>query len=466
MSVKTDVTMEEKRRLLIAEMAPYTAEILNPFSLQQKLSYNQMFKVCFLSLTLLPIRLLLMAVVLAAAWLTGLCTLHGLTENQKIGLDPISGWRRWAKPFIVGLARFMFVIGGWYWIPHKGQRASREEAPILLVMPHSSFLDTVVVIALGCPSMVATDATENAPFFGTLVNYMQPLYIKSNNPDSRRQISRDILSRVTSKKDFEQLLIFPEGGCGNRRALLQFKLGGFSPGVPVQPVFIRYRNSTDTITWSWDGPSGWKQLWLTLSQIYIHCELEFLPVYRPSETERANPRLFADNVQSYVSRMTGTPITKFCLEDARYLNIAKNMQLPQTAAMAKFLRLQKTVGYFDPKEEKLSGKISTIGDANAFSVYLGLERCPEVVRDFSRLIDQRHTGVIDFRVYVATLCLLRDDLTTEGKLQAAHQILGSKPDEHLATLLLIWKGIPASVCWTTAHSIFDHKNEKEDKEWN
>ncbi|GFS98351.1 lysophosphatidylcholine acyltransferase 1 [Trichonephila clavipes] len=119
---------------------------------------------------------------------------------------------------------------------------------------------------------------------------------------------------------------------------------GFAPGVPVQPVFIRYKNELDTCTWSWEGPGALKQLWLTLTQFSIRCELEFLPVYRPSEYERENPRIFAENVRSFVSCWTETPMSCFTVDDARFLKMAKDNFLPPTAALVKLLRLRKSIG--------------------------------------------------------------------------------------------------------------------------
>ncbi|GIY17947.1 lysophosphatidylcholine acyltransferase, partial [Caerostris darwini] len=216
---KTKKMTAEKLKSTVSE------DIINPFVLNQELSWQQFLKAIILTFTLLPVRFLLMIMILAIAWLISVVTLLGISKEQVQGLEPLTGWRRrWCKPLIVSLVRFVFVVGGWFWIPQKGRRATAKEAPILLVMPHSSFLDTVLVIALGCPSMVVKDSTERTPFFGDLVKYTQPLFVVSEDPNSRRKIAEDIRRRVTSGKDFEQLLLFPEGGCGNRKALLQFKL--------------------------------------------------------------------------------------------------------------------------------------------------------------------------------------------------------------------------------------------------
>ena len=62
-------------------------------------------------------------------------------------------------------------------------------------------------------------------------------------------------------------------------------------------------------------------LWLTMTQFCTHCELEFLPVYVPSEEEKRNPRLFASNVRDvmakwvfgYISNATYYLLTTFLL---------------------------------------------------------------------------------------------------------------------------------------------------------
>ena len=59
-----------------------------------------------------------------------------------------------------------------------------------------------------------------------------------------------------SSREWGQLVIFPEGATSNRKAILNFKPGGFIPGVPVQPIVIKYPNTHDTISWTWDQPHG------------------------------------------------------------------------------------------------------------------------------------------------------------------------------------------------------------------
>jgi len=80
--------------------------------------------------------------------------------------------------------------------------------------------------------------------------------VKREDPTSRQTSVKEIIRRAQSNEDFPPVLIFPEGTCSNRTALIQFKAGAFVPGVPVQPVIIRYPNRLDAATWTFDSPSA------------------------------------------------------------------------------------------------------------------------------------------------------------------------------------------------------------------
>lgn len=87
-----------------------------------------------------------------------------------------------------------------------------------------------------------------------IINYAQPIYVQREDPNSRQNTIREIVDRARSEEEWPQVVIFAEGTCTNRKALIKFKGGAFYPGVPVQPVLIKYPNKYDTFTWTWDGP--------------------------------------------------------------------------------------------------------------------------------------------------------------------------------------------------------------------
>ena len=123
-------------------------------------------------------------------------------------------------------------------------------------------------------------------------------YIFRNDPNSRQNTIRQIVARSNQADDWQQVLIFPEGTCTNRSSFIPFRPGAFLPGVPIQPVILRYENIMDTVTWTWEGLPAWKVIVYSLSQFYVNFSIEFMEPYVPEVEEAQNPSLFANNVRS------------------------------------------------------------------------------------------------------------------------------------------------------------------------
>ncbi|GLH16239.1 Uncharacterized protein GBIM_20573 [Gryllus bimaculatus] len=238
------------------------ADLLNPFVHRLELSTTyEKIKTGVLTVLVLPVRVAAIFALLTLAWLLACVGLLGVSERQ-LRERPLAGWRRGARAGCALVVRAVFACGGFWRVRVKGRRAAAAEAPVLALAPHSSFCDALPVVCLGAPSV----------------------------------------------------LIFPEGTCTNRSCLITFKPGAFYPGVPVQPVCIRYPNKLDTVTWTWEGPGA-------------SCEIEFLPVYHPDARERADPKLFASNVRRLMARALGVPVSDYTYDDCRLLTRAKRLRL-------------------------------------------------------------------------------------------------------------------------------------------
>lgn len=68
------------------------------------------------------------------------------------------------------------------------------------------------------------------------IELTDPIYVKRDNPASRQETLRQIKLRAK----YEKIAIFPEGTCTNRSSIIKFRLGAFTSGLPVQPIFIDY----------------------------------------------------------------------------------------------------------------------------------------------------------------------------------------------------------------------------------
>lgn len=162
---------------------------------------------------------------------------------------------------------------------------------------------------------------------------------------------------------YPHVMLFPEGACTNGKALIAFKPGAFRPGQPVQPVTLRYpytyynpvsyplhhlcsyhrytcmyllfiRVCRAQRLYHQHGINNWimhlryalsphhvplTPITLfrtnddncndvqTLCQLNNELEVEYLPVYYPSDAERADAQLYANNVRAAMARSLNIP---------------------------------------------------------------------------------------------------------------------------------------------------------------
>ncbi|XP_039755946.1 lysophosphatidylcholine acyltransferase isoform X1 [Pararge aegeria] len=323
------------------------AQILNPFvhKLELDNTYDKIRTAIF-TVILLPFRVIVICFLIVTAWFLACIGLHGLSEDD-LREKPMTGWRSKLRFSILSLIRLVVVAAGFHRVRVLGREhvpSDRREAPVIVIAPHSSYFDAIAIVCLGAPSVVAKADTARLPFIGQLINYTQPVYVWRDDPNSRQNTIKEIIERATSKEDWPQVLIFPEGTCTNRSCLITFKPGGFYPGVPVQPVTIRYPNARDTVTWTWDGPGALKLLWLTLTQVHSSCEIEFLPVYYPNEDEKQDPKLYARNVRDVMAKALGVPVLDYTYDDCRLIAQAKQMGIPGGVAVREVSELRTLLG--------------------------------------------------------------------------------------------------------------------------
>jgi len=205
----------------------------------------------------------------------------------------------------------------------RGRQCAREEAPLLVVAPHSSFFDAIAIFCSGFPMFVSREENRHLWFVGRCIEFSQAILVSREAPESRQQAASAIRDRVCSPEAWPQTIIFPEGTCTNRTALMQFKPGAFLPGVAVQPVAIRYwvSRGQDTITWTWDQPHGLLAcLLLTLTQWSTKVTLDYLPTYHPSPQEIADPQVqvYANNVRNLMAAHLGVPLCPLSFREVKH----------------------------------------------------------------------------------------------------------------------------------------------------
>ncbi|XP_050099259.1 lysophosphatidylcholine acyltransferase-like isoform X2 [Anopheles aquasalis] len=398
-STSTSATAER-----VAGNAPAEIHYVNPFV--HKLVWDDpidKLKTALLTIFLLPFRVILILVCLVMAWALANIGLYGLS-TEELRTKPLTGWRRRMKLLLSEFAVLMYTCAG-LGITIRGRQAARHEAPVLVVSPHSSFLDAVIIYLTGLASPLVRNADRN---LGKLIDYAQPIYVCREDPHSRQSTIREIIQRANSPEDWPQILIFPEGTCTNRTSLIQFKPGAFYPGVPIQPVLMRYPNKIDTVTWTWEGPDAIQLLWRTLTQFHTFCEIEFLPVYHPSEEEKADPKLYARNVRNLMARALDIPISDYTFDDCKLMTFVKNVHLPYAASSADIEKLRKTLRLDQRNPEAaIVRQEREFNDSNSyvtieeFSDRLQIDADDESAVGLFRIFLKTSNGtVIDFREYL------------------------------------------------------------------
>ncbi|XP_016383713.1 lysophospholipid acyltransferase LPCAT4 [Sinocyclocheilus rhinocerous] len=273
----------------------------HPFAYEVNVTAAQRIRGIILGIVLFPVRITLATLFFLLMWPIARLQLAGLSEAERA--EPVRGWRRWLFHHIMlFLCRAVFFSVGFLWIRVKGRQARLKEAPVLVVAPHSGFLDMLVFCATGLPMAVSRSENCRLPVIGALLEFNQSVLVSRKDPESRKKCASQICERVTSDGRWPQMLMFPEGTTTNGRALIKFKPGAFLAGVPVQPVLLHYPGEPDTVRWTWKGLTWLGTLWHTTSQIYTSVTVEFLPVYTPSQEEKQNPDLYAENVQKLMAK--------------------------------------------------------------------------------------------------------------------------------------------------------------------
>ncbi|XP_028993638.1 lysophospholipid acyltransferase LPCAT4 isoform X1 [Betta splendens] len=285
----------------------------HPFIHELKLTRAQRIRSLVLGVVLVPLRVLLAAVFFLLMWLIAPLRTAGLSAEERA--RPIKGWRRWFfHPIICQLSRAVFFSLGFLWVRVKGRRAGLKEAPVLVVAPHSSFLDMLILCPTQLPTVVSRSENASLPVIGALLDFNQSVLVSRKDPESRKKAVSQLNERLTSNGYWPQMLMFPEGTTTNGKVLIKFKPGAFLAGVPVQPVLLHYPNKLDTVRWTYRGTTWTEALWNTTSQLYTNMTVEFLPVYNPSPEEKEDPSLYADNVQKLMAAALGIPATDFVME--------------------------------------------------------------------------------------------------------------------------------------------------------
>ena len=151
---------------------------------------------------------------------------------------------------------------------------------------------------------------SNGRLFPGIVRAVDGILVDRSNK-TNKNAALDEIKRRTLDPTAPQVMVFPEGTCGNSNVLFRFNKGPFSLGKPVQLACFKYPYRFYNPCYNGRCVGGNE-----LGDIILRCCCQFvnridvhvLPVYHPNEEEiTSTPHglLYASNMQRRMAQVGG-----------------------------------------------------------------------------------------------------------------------------------------------------------------
>ncbi|XP_040996562.1 lysophospholipid acyltransferase LPEAT1-like isoform X2 [Juglans microcarpa x Juglans regia] len=305
------------------------------------------------SVILVPIRVVLATSLLLFYYLIcRICTLFSAPNRDDSEQEDYAHMGGWKRAVIVQCGKFLsravLLIFGFYWIKetfqisdsdfkssaaqNEGEDESEEpERPGVIISNHISYIDILYHMSSFFPSFVAKRSVGKLPLVGLISKCLGCVYVQRESKSSDfKGVSGAVTERVEEAhqdKSAPIMMLFPEGTTTNGDFLLPFKTGAFLAKAPVLPVILRY--PFRRFSPAWDSMSGARHVFFLLCQFVNHLEVIRLPIYYPSQQEKDDPKLYADNVRRLMASEGNLTLSDIGLPEKRIYLAALNGLLCQ-----------------------------------------------------------------------------------------------------------------------------------------
>ncbi|KAK9073318.1 hypothetical protein SSX86_007642 [Deinandra increscens subsp. villosa] len=294
----------------------------------------------FALVTLLPLRVILATSVVVLYYLIcRVCTLFMAPnrEDEQEDYAHLGGWRRsvlyWSGRV---LSRVMLFAFGFYWISESDASVNNEvdcneqseelERPGVIVSNHVSHMDILYHMSSSFPSFVAKRSVGKLPLVGLISKCLGCVYVqresKSSNTKGVSAVVNERIQEAHRDKSAPMMMLFPEGTTTNGDYILPFKTGAFLAKSPVLPVILKY--PYERFSPAWDSISGVRHVILLLCQFVNNMTVTRLPIYYPSQEEKDDPKLYAENVRRLMAREGKLIMSDIGLAEKRVYHAALN----------------------------------------------------------------------------------------------------------------------------------------------
>ncbi|MCO5611379.1 hypothetical protein L7F22_065632 [Adiantum nelumboides] len=383
-----------------------------------------------LMLPLLILRVLLLLIILVIGYISVKLALIGVKDPL---FRPFPSWRRslfW--PVRIGVRAIMFFVFGYYWIPTKGKCAPRNVAPII-VSNHISFLEPLFVFYAHLPVIVSAKENAELPLVGVFLHALQIIPVDRVSPNSRHDAAAQIKRRAMDNV-WPHVAIFPEGTTTNGKVLISFKTGAFSPGLPIQPMVVRYRN----INPAWVNTGPYPILLHLMTQPINFMEVEYLDICVPTRHEMTHPHSFADRVRKSMAQALNVRSTDHTFLDAKLAIEAVKLQQPAELTLAEFGVMERLfhLNYDTAKAylEKFSSMDATHSGYLRIDQFLDALNLPltPFTQEVFQLFDTADKGYINFREFVAGMAFLSTQTSFSSAIEVAFRACDADHDGSLS----------------------------------
>ncbi|KAL3840321.1 hypothetical protein ACJIZ3_024912 [Penstemon smallii] len=287
---------------------------------------------------LLPIRVVAGTCILVIYYLIcRVCTAF-LAPNREDGQEDYAHMGGWRRAVIMQSGRFLsralLFVFGFYWISETSRgdetsstdQSEESERPGAIVSNHVSYLDILYHMSSSFPSFVAKRSVAKLPLVGLISKCLGCVYVQRESKSSDFKgvsgVVNDRIREAHQDKFAPKMMLFPEGTTTNGDYLLPFKTGAFFAKAPVLPILVRY--PYQRFSPAWDTISGVRHVILLLCQFANYIEVTKLPVYHPSEQEKEDPKLYAENVRRLMAHEGNLILSDIGLAEKRVYHAALN----------------------------------------------------------------------------------------------------------------------------------------------
>jgi len=296
---------------------------------------HEFFKMLLLGTTLLPLRLAAALAILVSYYFLSMAYI-ALNPRKKYSRGTLRGLSRL-------VARSILFACGFHYVEVFGDKTVRDDT-MIIVSNHVSIWEILFFMSSpSCPSFVFKSDCLKVPFIGEIaLKVLQGIKIDRDVAGGGTKAMLSAVQRMKvadSPDEYRPLLVFPEGTTGNGSSLLCFRSGSFVPGVTVKPVVIHF--PFQHFCPSYESIYTSVFIFRTLTQFHNRLQVRYMREYIPSEEEKKDPKLYAENVRTVMAKALCVPKCEANYKEKRmyHLRLGKRIASHPLGWMSNLLYL-------------------------------------------------------------------------------------------------------------------------------